>query len=351
MLQQTRVDTVIPYYRRFLRALPNVRRLAAAPLDEVLKLWEGLGYYARARNLHRAAGQIVLRHGGRFPSDVREIRRLSGVGAYTAGAIASIAFDLDEPVLDGNVRRVLSRLFCVDGKAKSARLDSTLWSLARRFLPPGKAGDFNQALMDLGATLCLPSRPACEKCPAGTLCLARIRNCQDKLPRKPARKVLPHYDVVAAVIVKRGRVLIDRRKPDALLGGLWEFPGGKVQPGETPQAALAREVREELGIDVEVLRPMARVRHAYSHFRITMQAFLCRHTAGRARPIECDACKWVKIGQLEKYPFPKANHAILKALRGSGAMPSGAMPKSARACLPRSQRHARADLGMAPVTR
>lgn len=318
MLQQTRVETAIPYYRRFLGALPNVRKLAAAPLGEVLKLWEGLGYYARARNLHRAAGEIVRQHGGKFPRDVRELGRLSGVGAYTAGAIASIAFGLDEPVLDGNVRRVLSRLFCVDGKAKSARLDNTLWSLARRLIPPGQAGDFNQALMDLGATLCLPSRPACEDCPAGGLCLARLRGWQDKLPRKPARKVLPHYDVVAAVILKRGRVLIDQRKPDAMLGGLWEFPGGKVQPGETPPAALAREVREELGIEIEVARPLARVRHAYSHFRITMQAFLCRHTAGRARAIECTACKWVKIGELENYPFPKANHAILKALRGSG---------------------------------
>jgi A/G-specific adenine glycosylase len=345
MLQQTRVETVIPYYRRFLRRLPNVRRLAAAPLGEVLKLWEGLGYYARARNLHRAAGQIVLLHGGRFPRNMREIEQLSGVGAYTAGAIASIAFGLDEPVLDGNVRRVLSRLFRVDGRAKSARLDSKLWSLARRLVPPGKAGDFNQALMDLGATLCLPSRPACENCPADKLCLARLRNCQDKLPRKPARRVLPHYDVVAAVIVKRGRVLIDRRKPEALLGGLWEFPGGKVQPRETPPSALAREVREELGIEIEVLRPLATIRHAYSHFRITMQAFLCRHVSGRARPIECDACKWVKIGELEKYPFPKANYAILQTLRGLGAM-----PKSARACLPRAQRHARADLGMASIS-
>lgn len=313
MLQQTRVQTVVSYWRRWMRGFPTVRSLAAARSDDVLKLWEGLGYYARARNLHRAAGQIVQRHAGLFPRTLAEIRALAGVGDYTAGAIASIAFGLDEPVLDGNVRRVLSRLLCVRG-ARSPRQDRRLWALARELLPTGRAGDFNQAMMDLGATVCTPREPLCGRCPVRPHCQAHARNLQARLPQKPPRKTLPHHDVVAAVIVKRGRVLIDRRLPEAMLGGLWEFPGGKVQPGETPPAALAREVREELGIEIEVLEPLVTVRHAYSHFRITLQAFLCRHLRGRPRAIACAACKWVKISELPQYPFPKANQAILKRL-------------------------------------
>ena len=280
MLQQTRVETVLPYYRRFLRRFPNVRTLARTKLDDVLKLWEGLGYYARARNLHRAARQILDHHAGRFPTDLAAIRSLRGVGPYTAGAIASIAFGLDQPALDGNVRRVLIRLACLTAPTID---NGRLWELAASLLPAGRAGDFNQALMDLGATVCLPRQPRCPDCPLRANCKARQKGLQDRLPRKKPRKPLPHYDVVAAVILKRGRVLISRRKPEALLGGLWEFPGGKVQPRETHAAALRRELREELGIEISVGEPLAVVRHAYSHFRITLRAFLCRHLRLRPR--------------------------------------------------------------------
>lgn len=314
MLQQTRVETAWPYYERFLSQFPTVGALAAARPDAVLKAWEGLGYYSRARNLHRAAAEVVARWGGAVPKSLEGLRSLPGVGRYTAGAIASIAFGLDAPVVDGNVARVFARLFAMGGAMESAAMKKRLWTLAGELLPAERAGEFNQALMDLGATICLPAGPRCEECPVRGQCRARATDRVAQLPRKARTKAVPHYDVVAAVIVKRGRVLIDQRLPDALLGGLWEFPGGKIRSGEKPHAALAREVREELGIEIEVGQLLTTVKHAYSHFRITLGAYLCSHVSGRARAIECAACKWVSVTQLDQYAFPKANHAILKVI-------------------------------------
>jgi A/G-specific adenine glycosylase len=314
MLQQTQVATVRDYFARFMRRFPNVRSLARAPRDEVLKAWEGLGYYARARNLHNAAIAVVRQHAGRLPRSVEALRRLPGIGPYTAGAVASIAFGLDEPVLDGNVTRVLSRLFCVRGGPWQPRVRRRLWRLARRLIPPGRAGVFNQALMDLGATVCVPRRPRCEACPVEPLCLARARGEEGRLPRRRKRGRLPHHTIVAGVIRRRGRILIDRRPADGLLGGLWELPGGKVEAGETLAAALRREVREEVGLSVRVGRPVATVKHAYTHFRITLHAFECVAAAGRARAIACEEVRWVRPGELRRFAFPRANQKILAAL-------------------------------------
>ena len=316
MLQQTQVATVIPYYRRWLERFPDVGALARAPLDDVLKCWEGLGYYSRARNLHKAAAHVVSRFGGRLPGDVTQLQTLPGVGPYTAGAVASIAFGLDEPVLDGNVERVLCRTLGIRSNPGQARTARALWSAARRLIRSGRAAAVNQALMDLGATVCTRRNWSCEACPLGELCLARVRGLQGELPAKPARPPVPHYTIAAGVVRRRGRILIDRRRPDAMLGGLWEFPGGKVRRGEALPAAVRREVREEVGIDVEVGERIAAVDHAYSHFRITLHAFACRHLAGRARPLACDACKWVLPGELDAYAFPRANRRIIEALRG-----------------------------------
>ena len=315
MLQQTRAGAAAAYFRRFLRRLPNVRALAGARIGQVLKAWEGLGYYARARNMHRAARQIAADFGGRLPTAPAELRKLPGIGRYTAGAIASIAFGLDEPVLDGNVTRVLCRLFRIREDPKSARTRKKLWSLARRLIPPGEAGLFNQAMMDLGAIVCIPSRPRCAICPLRRLCRARQHDEQDKLPRKAKRRPLPHETLVAAVIWKAGRILIDRRKDEGLLGGLWEFPGGKVEGGESLAAALRREVREELAVRVAIQRPLVTVEHAYTHFRITLHAFECRYVSGRPQSRTCAAWRWVRPEQLDEFAFPRANHKIIAALR------------------------------------
>jgi len=315
MLQQTRVSAVVPYYARFLERFPDVAALADATLDDVLKAWEGMGYYGRARNLHAAARRVVAEFAGQLPRSIERLRELPGIGRYTAGAIASIAFDLDEPVLDGNVTRVLCRVFAVGADPRRAPTQKKLWALARKIIPPGRAGMFNQAMMDLGATVCVPRRPSCDACPLAKTCLALARGRQEELPVRAARKPTPHYDIAAAVVWRARRILIARRRPKGLLGGLWEFPGGKRQRGETLRAAVVREVREEVGLDVTVRRALVNVDHAYSHFRITLHVFECDPAAGRARAIVPDAVRWVRLAELDAYAFPAANRRVIAALR------------------------------------
>jgi A/G-specific adenine glycosylase len=315
MLQQTQVDTVEPYYHRFLKRYPTVRRLARARLDTVLKLWEGLGYYSRARNLHLAAKKIIRDHDGNIPQTKQALLTLPGVGPYTAGAIASIAFNKDEPLVDGNVIRVLCRLFRIRENPKSGMVQKRLWRLARELLPSGRAGTFNQALMELGATVCWPRSPNCDVCPLQKICMANKYSEQEILPYRPRRKPLPRQDVVVAVIYKNGRILIDKRKPDGLLGGLWEFPGGKIENGESLTAALKREVREELGITVRIKRPLITVQHAYSHFSVTLHAFECAHASGTPKCRTCVDYKWIYPKQLKNFAFPTANKKIFAALQ------------------------------------
>ncbi|MEW5719592.1 MAG: A/G-specific adenine glycosylase [Chloroflexota bacterium] len=314
LLQQTQVATVIPYYERFLARFPNVRALASARLDDVLKAWEGAGYYARARNLHRAAKEIVARFGGEIPSTVEELRTLPGIGRYTAGALASIAFGRDAPVIDGNVTRVLCRYFKIVADPKSTRTQKELWKLAASLLPRGRAGDFNQALMELGATVCAPRNPECAACPLKRACLARRLNLQDKLPTKRTKRKLPHHQVAVGIIRKGNRILIAKRFARDLLGGLWEFPGGHRERNETLSHCVAREAQEELGIRIAVGEEFAAIDHAYSHFRITLHAFHCRWVSGRPRAIGCAAWKWIAPRDLGRYAFPAANRKIIAQL-------------------------------------
>ena len=315
LLQQTRVEAAAPYYERFLRAFPDLHALATAPEERVLKAWEGLGYYARARNLHRAAQRLWNERGGLLPRTAAEWRQLPGVGDYTAAAIASIAFGADEPALDGNVVRVLCRLFRVRSDPRRAVTRRRLKALAARLIAPGRAGFFNQALMDLGATVCTPRGPRCDACPLRSPCEARARGEQEALPAKRRARPLPHFDIAVAVVRRGGRVLIGRRPPKGLLGGLWEFPGGKREAGETLEDCLKREVREEIGIKVRVVRRLATVRHAYSHFRVALHVFDCRHARGRVRAVGCQEARWVAIEELDDYAFPAANRRNIGLLK------------------------------------
>ncbi|HPD17407.1 MAG TPA: A/G-specific adenine glycosylase [Planctomycetota bacterium] len=319
MLQQTRVDAVIPYYRRFLSRFPTLTALAAAPLEEVLWAWAGLGYYARARNLHAAARRVVAEHGGRVPRDLEELRALPGVGRYTAGAVLSIAFDVPAPVLDGNVARVLARLLRLRGDIRAAATQRRLWRVAEQLIPSGRAGDFNQAMMELGALVCTPARPRCPRCPAARLCGAFLHGEQEELPRKARRGPVPHFDVGVGLVWRRGRVLIARRPPSGLLGGLWEFPGGKREEGEPLEETVRREVREEVGLEIGRLSPLVICQHAYSHFRVTLHAFECRAPRGRARPLACEAVRWVRPADLAAYPFPAGSRGILRRIGGGAA--------------------------------
>lgn len=314
MLQQTQVKTVLPYYQRWLQIFPTVQDLAQADQQAVLKVWEGLGYYARARNLHKAAQAIVEQHDGQFPDTFDAVVALPGIGRTTAGGILSAAFDQSVPILDGNVKRVLARLIALQRPPNKA-LDQ-LWQLSTALVPTEQARDFNQALMDLGATVCTRHRPACLICPWRSPCAAYNQNVQSEIPMTETRAPLPHKLIgVAVVWNEQGQILIDRRPQKGLLGGLWEFPGGKIEPGETVEACIRRELQEELAIEVEVGDRLMTIDHTYTHFKVTLNVFHCRHTGGEPQPIECDEIRWVKVSELEQFPFPKANSQIIDALK------------------------------------
>lgn len=321
MLHQTRVSTVLPYYDRFLAQFRGWAQLASASLDDVLKVWEGLGYYARARHLHQLAAAVCQSHGGQLPASRADLLALPGIGDYTAGAILSIAFGQDEVAVDGNAKRVLSRLLGITQDPGTQKGAASLETEAKRLLPSGRAGQFNQALMDLGTAICTPRSPACAACPWKDDCFAFANDLQGKLPTRREKKPLPHYEVAAGIIWKDGSILIARRPPSGLLGGLWEFPGGKQEPNETLQQCLAREIREELEIEVVVGDLLTQVEHAYTHFRITLHAFSCTFVSGTPQAIGCTAWRWVLPGELEDYAFPTANRRIIQRLLESPARP------------------------------
>jgi len=317
MLQQTRVETVIPYFQNWIQRFPTVEALATAPLQDVLNLWEGLGYYSRARNLHQAARIVVDTYHGCLPQDAAALRSLPGIGRYTAAAIASIAFGQDEPALDGNIRRVLSRFFNLDTPAKSTQGEKLLWELARQNLPPGQAGDYNQAIMDLGATICTPSSPDCPNCPLSPSCQAFALGLQEQRPVTTPKPKIPHHTVAAAVIQRRGRTLIVQRPPTGLLGGLWEFPGGKREPGEDLSTCLQRELLEELNLTIQVGRPFGVYQHAFTHFRVTLHAFLCTANGSRPQLKEHTDLRWALPAELADYPMGKIDRQIANRLLGS----------------------------------
>jgi A/G-specific adenine glycosylase len=331
MLQQTQVATVIPYFERWMTRFPMVEDLAATPLNEVLKMWEGLGYYSRARNLHAAAQMIVDDYGGRLPEDVAGLMKLKGVGRYTAGAIASIAFGRPVPVLDGNVIRVFSRLLDLKEDVTKTQTKNYLWQVAGDLVPEHRAGDYNQALMELGQTVCQPATPHCHLCPISRYCLARTKGTQLERPVRPPRRKIPHYDVCAGVIWREdGRILIAQRPLEGLLGGLWEFPGGKLQAGETRADALRREIKEELGLEIVVGRPLVTIKHTYTHFRISLHAYHAQYVSGKPQNIEVANHAWVRLDDLDQYPFAVTDQKIIKRLLDeNGVFQSSILPSLA----------------------
>ncbi|MCB0005886.1 MAG: A/G-specific adenine glycosylase [Anaerolineales bacterium] len=316
MLQQTQIATVIPYYERWLDRFSSVQALAAAPLADVLKLWEGLGYYSRARNLHVAAQTVVAEYHGQFPQTVAGLQKLKGIGRYTAGAIASIAFGEPAPVLDGNVIRVLSRLTDLPDDTTTTATKNKLWALAEQLVAPDRPGAYNQALMELGQTICLPRAPRCHDCPLADLCLARARGTQMERPVRPPRRQTPHYDVVAAIIWRDASTFLIAQRPlDGLLGGLWEFPGGKLEAGETQPVALVREIQEELALTVRVRGYLTSIKHAYTHFRITLHAYHVDYLGGAPQHLGVADHRWVTLADVDQYAFAKTDLQIIAALR------------------------------------
>jgi A/G-specific adenine glycosylase len=315
MLQQTQVATVVPYFERWMARFPDVKTLARADESDVLHAWQGLGYYSRARNLRRAAEQIVLRHDGRVPDQVSELRALPGIGPYSAGAIASIAYGQAEPLVDGNVVRVLSRLFARRGDPNRAPLKSELWELARALVPAEAPGDFNQALMELGATVCTPLKARCEACPLAAHCAARAEGLVQQLPELPAREKPTKVQMVAAVVLRSGRALVVRLRPDApRWAGMWLFPNTEVAANESAEAAVKRALASSVGLRGEPLDVLCAVRHTVTRFRITLDAYRASCPRGTAVARSVAELAWKSPSELPALAMPKAHRAIAERL-------------------------------------
>ncbi len=315
MLQQTRVITVVEYYRRFLAAFPTVQVLAAAPLDDVIKLWEGLGYYSRARNLHRAAQVIVNEYGGEFPDTAAALQTLPGIGRYTAAAVASIAFNEPVAALDGNVMRILSRLYDYAGELGQPATDKQLNDWAQVLLDRQRPGDFNQALMDLGRTVCLPRNPTCAQCPINKHCRAFRQKTQHLRPVKKQKAPLPTVRAAAALLRNaQERILLVQRPPTGLLGGLWTLPGGACETDESFADCLRRVLPAEFGLKVNVLNELATAQQTFTHFHLHLGAFDCAITKGRLKVKDRRNFAWVQLNELAQYSFGKADRSILDAL-------------------------------------
>ena len=310
MLQQTQVLTVIPYYQKFLKSFPTVRHLAKADLSKVLKVWEGLGYYSRARNLHRASRIVSNHFNGKIPDNLTDLRTLPGIGRYTAGAILSIAFNKAAPILDGNVKRVLSRLFAIADPPARGKTEARLWHLSESLLPKGHASSFNQGLMDLGAMICAPKEPQCPVCPLRDLCNGRASGDPERFPKKTIKKKIPHIEAISAVIQQNGKVLLRQRPAKGLLGGLWEFPNWPIEGKYNLKGYLKHKVKSEIGLNVKSEEPIGSFQQTFSHFKLTLQVFHCRPLNGKVRG------NWVPIRKLRALPMSRIHRRIAEKIDG-----------------------------------
>jgi A/G-specific adenine glycosylase len=329
MLQQTRVETVLPYFERFVGRYPDVSSLARAPASEVLRIWSGLGYYARARNLHAAARQIVRKHGGDFPRDLEQLEALPGIGRSTAGAIAAFAFGRRAAILDGNVKRVLARCFGVAGFPGKPAVARKLWSVADSLLPRRSIESYTQGLMDLGAMVCVRESPKCDACPVASQCVALREGSIERIPAPRPRKTLPRREARWLLLVRDGRVLLERRPAEGLWGGLWVFP---ELNGRDPRSA-----GRTLGCEVEDTRALPALEHGFTHFRLKVRPILCavdgivaiaRHTGRR----------WIDIREAERGAVPVPVRTLLRDLLATsspsarrGAIPGASLPRRSRA--------------------
>jgi A/G-specific adenine glycosylase len=325
LLQQTRVAQAIPYYERFLRRFPTVEALARAPLGEVLKVWQGAGYYARARHLHAAAREVVASWGGRLPRTVGELEALPGVGPYLARAIASLAYDAPVVALEANGLRVAARWTRDAGDVRRASVRYRLERTLAAVLPPGASAEFNEAVMELGETICRPTRPDCPECPVRRHCRAyRETDDASRFPRRRSSVPRPHVRAALVVLRDGPRWFVQRRAPSDLLGGLWEFPGGKIEPGERPEAAARRELREETGMDAGPLEFRGVVRHGYSHFTIEFHVYEGTPRARDGRRARRRQ-RWVTPAEFRRLPIPKATEKVVRLLE---AVPTSATVRS-----------------------
>ncbi|HUG90645.1 MAG TPA: A/G-specific adenine glycosylase [Planctomycetaceae bacterium] len=310
MLQQTTVAAVVPYFERFLARFPTIQSLAGADEDDVLRLWEGLGYYSRARNIHRTARTVVAEYEGRFPADLATLVKLPGIGRYTAGAIVSFAFNRPAPIVEANTLRLYSRLLGFRGDPRSTAGQRVLWGFAEHVLPRREAGRFNQALMELGSTVCTPVDPRCDACPVRPCCRAAADGAQHEIPRPAARPQVIDVTEACLAIHRRGRYLLRRRGPHERWAGLWDFP--RYAAHARSPGRLAAMARESLGIDVQVVRRLTELRHAVTRFRIRLVCYLaeCQSGCVRSRP----DVRWVRPGEFDRFALSVSGRKLAASL-------------------------------------
>ena len=312
MLQQTQVETAKPYYQRWLSKFPNTQSVADASEDEVLKLWEGLGYYARARNFKSACEWIKHNNNNQIPTNSHDFRQLKGVGDYIHAAVRSIAFNEVLPVIDGNVKRVVARLLELNSAPSKAL--NVIKEFLINEISQKSPGDFNQAIMDLGSTICKPRNPRCSECNIRSFCKSYKNNTVDNYPISEKKRTIPHHKIAVGLVWKENKILISKRHSNVMLGGLWEFPGGKIKEGESAKECVKREIKEELSVNVSVGKKINTIQHAYTHFTIELTAYHCQYESGEAARVDCADFKWIKIRQIDSLPFPKANHKIFNKI-------------------------------------
>ena len=312
MLQQTQAQTVIPYYNNWLQKFPSIASVANAPLDSILKAWEGLGYYARARNFHKACAILHQKNIHTVPNQLDEFIKLPGVGEYTAAAVLSIAYNQPYPAIDTNFIRIFSRIKEINlhfPQSKKIILEYVL----NDFLY-NSPGNFNQSMMDFGRFVCTNSRPKCHICVINKYCNAFVNNTVNKFPLKLKKTKKPHHNVAVGIVWKNNKILITKRPSSGLLGGLWEFPGGKVLPNEKPQDCVAREIKEELSLEINVQKKLHQIQHAYSHFSISLAAYKCKLIKGTPQLIGCADYRWINPKDINRFAFPRANHKLFNKI-------------------------------------
>ncbi|MFW6216189.1 MAG: A/G-specific adenine glycosylase [Desulfohalobiaceae bacterium] len=316
MLQQTQIERAIPFFTTWMQRLPTVQDTAEADRETLFKLWEGLGYYRRVINIHRTARILKEKHGNSLPVDHPLLLTLPGIGPYTAGAIMSLAFNKPYPAVDANVQRLLCRVLDIGEPVTKTTVQKRLHHAAAALILPEHAREVNQALMECGALICMPRSPRCEQCPMSQACLARRRGVVEQRPLKAKPRKMTHLETVVGILVREGRILVQKRPETGLMPGLWEFPGGKLQQGETPQKGLQREIQEELGIDVQVGEILATVRHSYTSFRVRLQAYFCTPVSNKEqlRPQAAEEVYWAAPHELPGFSFPAANRRLVTLL-------------------------------------
>ena len=311
MLQQTQVATVIPYFHRFTRRFQTIQDLAAADEQEVLRYWQGLGYYSRARNLHRCAKKVVADFDGKLPGSVEQLLELPGIGRYTAGALASIAFEIPAPILDGNVKRVICRLDQIEDDLADKKIQDQLWRRAAEILPKKKLGDFNSALMELGALICTPRAPGCDHCPVQNCCQARSAGVQLLIPASKKAAKTPAVFRTVLCIEDCGKYLIEQRPAKGRWAGMWQFVTLEMHSSKKlPETAIATRAQHQIGVKIKLLKPAGELRHALTHRRYTFYVYTCQRKTNPKKPSAADHLKWVTLAELDRYPLPRPHCRI-----------------------------------------